>query len=314
MPVPEAVMIHGQPNFDNKLPRYLNKNTLLSFHENTFDNAACKMVTIFSNFDVLVIPLNDAELTKRRRRNTEKFPVMLIFIIIDSMILGRDWQTRVFQLRVLRYLTICYQFKYIPDLWIAIPFLSSGLMQMTSQYLTSNPGFCEQTVLYLCTVRGMFLQWANQHNSRSQCHGLPSRSIIVTPVARRNGLILDSKLFLNPSNVRAGHVTFSNEIFLMKLLLRTSTANFSNDVKYKGAISSTRLYCAFNTFRVALTKCTSGRDISLFLFRLICSNKSNPRKYYEGIYVMLLPARIRIVSVFAKGWIGGAFATWQFVI
>ena len=65
---------------------------------------------------------------------------------------------------------------------------------------------------------------------------------------------------------------------------------------------------------MALRKCTSGRDNSLFLFRIIRINKLNPRKYSEGIYVMLFPVRIRIVSVFAKGWIGGAFANWQYAI
>ena len=175
-------------------------------------------MTILFSCNVLVIPLNDAGLTKRRRRNTEKFPLMLIFIIIDSLMLRCDWQARVFRFRVLRYITICYLFSYIPHLRIAIPFLFSGLVQMISWYITCKPGFCEQTALYLLFIWGMFLQWANQHNSRSQCHGLPCRSIFVTPVARRNGLIVDSKLFPNFSNDKTGHVAFSNEIFFYEVI------------------------------------------------------------------------------------------------
>ena len=161
----------------------------------------------------------------------------------------------------------------------------------------------------------MSLQWPNQHDSLLQCNRLFDRNIPVSPfVIRRNGLIVESKLWHRVTISITGHTVVSNDKFVRKLWSKFRRFSFSNDTKYNGLISSSLFQSNFKCIKLLLRWCISGRYFMLLWLRKTRSNKSNPWKYSGGICVILFIARFKTTRVFARGRIGGAFDNWQDVI
>ena len=132
----------------------------------------------------------------------------------------------------------CYHAVY---LWYSLPkkrlpvslivwfFLSSGLLQIISpsSWTDSVLGQLNHKPLY-CLSPVRKLQWRNQHNLRSQCHGLPVRPTVTFPrTLFRPSMLMEVKR-LSSKWIKdiTGHIILSNRISMIKLLLKSTTSNF----------------------------------------------------------------------------------------